>query len=480
MTADASIEIEHAFLGGLLQDPAAVDAVRLLQMHPRHFIDARHGEIFAAILAVASQGAGADPVTVFEHLTRTGQAARCGGLPYLLQLEQCVQSARNVSRHAQMLRDKCAKRDALELLDKARSDLNASTDLNESLAHTREALGGLITQPNNGAPTDPLGMLAGFFVTDEGVQEMEDTRVLHQVIGQQHLAVWAGAAGNGKTTIARHVAGNLAADGYTVMYFQEDASAGDLPELFRHSKDHGYKLLNSTLSNKSPDDMLQSLHQLVVGAADLRRHVYFFDTLKKFADLMSKWGTREFFRLMRGLTLRGCTVILNGHTNKHKGMDGKLVFEGVGDVRNDVDELIYIEATDKDAHGMVTMTMRPDKVRCMVRELSFSYDTHTRELRALPAAVDVGAVLARQRQLKDDEAGIETVRQALRGGGMNFTELVQAVAESAGMSRNAARTLINRYASERLDDADALWMDTRLGSDNARRISLRPVGKGLQ
>ena len=66
--------------------------------------------------------------------------------------------------------------------------------------------------------------------------------------------------------------------------------------------------------------------------------VLIVDTLKKFVELMSKGGARLFFSLMRALTQRGATVILLGHTNKHRGPDGKLVFEGVGDVRADVDE----------------------------------------------------------------------------------------------------------------------------------------------
>ncbi|MFN5724994.1 MAG: hypothetical protein ACK47O_14415, partial [Betaproteobacteria bacterium] len=116
--------------------------------------------------------------------------------------------------------------------------------------------------------------------------------------------------------------------------------------------------------------------------------VMFFDTLKKYTDLMSKSGARSYFQLLRALTLRGCTIVALGHTNKHLGADGRPVFEGVGDVRNDVDELFYIEAIRDESSGLVTMTMKPDKWRCNVEAATFELDTRSMTMRALPQPVD--------------------------------------------------------------------------------------------
>jgi len=273
-------------------------------------------------------------------------------------------------------------------------------------------------------------------------------------------------------------------------YSASKAASDHLVRAYHHT--FGLEVTTSNCSNNYgpyqypekliPLFLLNALHGLVAGGGDLRGHVFFVDTLKKFADLMNKGGSREFFRLMRGLTVRGCTAVLNGHTNKHRGPDGKLIFEGVGDVRNDVDELIYIEATDKDAQGTVTINMVPDKVRCMARELSLRYHTESRELQVLPGVVNVAAIAARQRQLKADASVISNVLVVLRRhGGMNFTELAEQVAIASGIGRNAARVVIERYASEDVGNTEALWMDTRIRTaKNARRISLRPIDGTVQ
>lgn len=335
----------------------------------------------------------------------------------------------------------------------------------------------LDTRPRSRAislPTDPLQALARFAVTDDQVEAMEATRIVWGGrLAVSHLAAWVSPANGGKTTIAKHAAGELARDNFRVWFFQEDASAGDLPALHEHAKENGYQLLNSTLAGASPDEQLEILRAIARADTDLAGCVFFFDTLKKFADLMSKGGTRGFFQLMRALTQRGATVVLLGHTNKHRGPDGKLIFEGVGDVRNDVDELIYIEATEKDAQGMVTLTMRPDKVRCAIGESSFRLNTKTMQLDALEQVVDVQAIKAAQDQRREDQPVIEAIDAILANGGMNHTELIRRARDETGMSRLRVERIFERYVSSDPAAPGALWSQTR-GLANARYIARMP------
>lgn len=322
-------------------------------------------------------------------------------------------------------------------------------------------------------PKDPLQALARFAVTDDHVEAMEATRLVWgNRLAVSHVSAWVSPANGGKTTIAKQAAGELARENFRVWFFQEDASAGDLPALHEHAKENGYQLLNSTLAGASPDEQLDMLRAIARADTELAGCVFFFDTLKKFADLMSKGGTRGFFQLMRALTQRGATVVLLGHTNKHRGPDGKLVFEGVGDVRNDVDELIYIEATEKDAQGLVTLTMRPDKVRCAIGECSFRLNTRTMELLPLDQVVDVRAVEEARAQRREDEGLILVVSDELRTGGLNHTELVKRVRASSGESRSRVERVIERYTS-RTPQPWAIWSET-LGASNARYISTWP------
>lgn len=325
-------------------------------------------------------------------------------------------------------------------------------------------------------PGDPLAALGRWLVTDEQVQTMQQTRIIFRgLIGMSHLAVWSAPANAGKTQIAKYAAGELARD-FSVLFFQEDASAGDLPALHEHAKAHGYSLLNSTLAGSTPDEQIKVLRGMARDGVDLSNYIFFFDTLKKYVDLMSKGGTRGFFQLMRALTQRGATVILLGHTNKHKGPDGKLIFEGVGDVRNDVDELIYLESTPKTDDGTVTMTMKPDKVRCAIKEASFVLDTNTMTVRPADRVVDVGAVLAAQRQRQADEPLIASICAALAAGGMAFEALRRAVMAETGEGRNRVGQVIEAYCGDEASDASALWLETRMRANNTRYISLKPGG----
>ena len=291
-----------------------------------------------------------------------------------------------------------------------------------------------------------IAKLRQFAVTQEQVDNMTETRMIWRaLIALSHLAVWAAPGNGGKTTIAKLAAAELARDGFTVMFFQEDASAGDLPALFEHAKAHGYLLLNSTLNKGSPQDQINTLYELVDTDADLSSYVLFFDTMKKFVDVMQKGGAREFFQLMRSLTTRGATVVLLGHTNKHLGLDGKLIFEGVGDVRNDVDELLYIESTEDKPIAVVTMTIKPDKVRCEVKETTFRLDKNTMRVMVLESVIDVAGIERRQAQLKDDADLITVVRGVLKNGAMPSTTLVAKVMSIGGVGRPTASRIINRY-----------------------------------
>lgn len=326
-----------------------------------------------------------------------------------------------------------------------------------------------------------LDRLADFLVTEEKVQAMTDTKMIwRNLIASSHIAVWAAPGNGGKTTIARLAAAELAASGYKVWYFQEDASAGDLPWLQAHSKKHSYLLLNSTLANASPEDQLALLQAVVDEKTDLSNMVMFFDTLKKYIDLMSKGGSREFFKLMRALTIRGCTIIALGHTNKHKSLSGEWVFEGVADVRNDVDELYYIESLKDEATGLTTLTFKLDKVRCLATPTTFELDVLTMQVRALPQPVDMKSLRLRSKQMLDDAQLINAVRHCLGDGSMKKTELIIAATSQSSVGKHSVRRVVERYCSSDPTDPHALWIETYVRQNNTHLVSLNTLSKDSQ
>lgn len=323
--------------------------------------------------------------------------------------------------------------------------------------------------------TDPLAAMSAWIVTEDQVKQMEATRLIwRDMIALAHVAAWVAPANGGKTTIAKQAAADLAEVGFRVMFFQEDASAGDLPALFEHAQCNGYSMLNSTLSGTDPEEQVDVLQGLAKSGSDLSNFVLIFDTLKKYSDLMSKRGSREFFKTMRALSQRGATVVLLGHTNKHKGLDGKLVFEGVGDVRNDVDELIYIEASEKDPAGCVTFTMTPDKVRCKAKPLTFRLDTQSMQLEQVDQVVDVRALNEATQRRRADGDVIDLVLAALKPHGKTRTKLVEEVhdgARSLGRSRRDVERVIDEYCGTSHANASALWVESRMLQNNARYIT---------
>jgi hypothetical protein len=324
---------------------------------------------------------------------------------------------------------------------------------------------------------NPLESLKAFLVTKERVENMVATKMIwHNIIASGHLSVWIAQANGGKTTIAKQACVDLVQDGFNVFYFQEDAGAGDLPLFLEHAEMHGYSLLNSTLANSSPSELLQILEKLVQEDADLSNYVFFFDTLKKFLDVMAKKGARDFYMLMRALTIKGATVVLLGHTTKRPDKDGKQIFDGVGDTRNDVDELIYIESTIKDVNGHITFTMKPDKWRCIVNEISFKYDSSSNALTQLDESIDASRIRNSQDQLSKDDYIINLILESLGNDALPITALVHKVRKNkeCRYGDKYIKGVIERYADTNPEKIVTKWYESRERQNNTRLIYAIP------
>lgn len=329
--------------------------------------------------------------------------------------------------------------------------------------------------PSDDKPVNYLNDLEKFYVTDAHVQEVSGAELIwRDIIAMSHVSVWCAPGNGGKTTLARFAAAELAASGFAVYFFQEDAGVSDLAMLHQHAKDSGYRLLNSTMNQSSVEDEMDTLRKLAQSDKDLSKQVMFFDTLKKFTPIIDKTAAGGFLTLMRKLTLRGATVVLLGHNNKYEGQDGKPIFEGVGDVRNDVDELFYIESGEKDTSGVVNLTITPDKMRCFAKPSSFKLDTKGLTISPIEDVVDISQAASINKQRATDEPVIRFILNVLSTGEINITKLVGLV-NDFGVGANKSRDVINRYCAKDEQDTTALWIDRRdRANNNARMISLHP------
>ena len=134
--------------------------------------------------------------------------------------------------------------------------------------------------------------------------------------------------------------------GSDVIYFNEDDGAKGVLQKAKLGNKHGMTMV--TLAN-SPDpylrntgDALRLLNAIrLEGEADGK--IVICDTLKKFAPVLNKGDMREVLHVFREFAAAGGTIILLGHCNKHRTMDGRLVYEGVGDLKADVDNMFGLD-----------------------------------------------------------------------------------------------------------------------------------------
>ncbi|CDW92287.1 replicative DNA helicase [Thiomonas sp. CB2] len=123
-TPPHSIEAEQSVLGGLLLDNQAFDKVADLLVAAQ-FYRFEHRAIFQAIADLINLSKPADVITVLEALQSIGKHEECGGLPYLNSLAQCVPSAANIRRYAEIVRERAVLRQLVTISDEiAQNALN--------------------------------------------------------------------------------------------------------------------------------------------------------------------------------------------------------------------------------------------------------------------------------------------------------------------------------------------------------------------
>jgi archaellum biogenesis ATPase FlaH len=198
--------------------------------------------------------------------------------------------------------------------------------------------------------------------------------------------------------------------GSDVIYFNEDDGAKGVLQKAKLGHKHGMTMV--TLAN-SPDPSLRTttdaLHLLnairLEGEADGK--IVICDTLKKFAPVLNKADMREVLHVFREFAAAGGTVILLGHCNKHRTMDGRLVYEGVGDLKADVDNMFGLDPLNDKFAPYQELLVINEKDRSQVSfEGGFRY-------RQTGALIDYEeSVDSVQFMSGDDIAGLKTKQRA--------------------------------------------------------------------
>ncbi len=239
-----SVESEQSVLGGMLINNQAWDHVSDL-LADSDFYRYDHKLIYASMSALINAGKPADVITVFDHLQNLDKAQDAGGLSYLNALAQCVPSATNIRRYAEVVRERAVLRKMIAVSDEAIAnalrpagrpvtqildefETKALQIAEQGARHKKiwhgldelmaQALDGVIANADRGGVT-LTGISTGF--------DQLDTQTSGLQPGD--LVILAARPSMGKTALALNIAEHVAAnEGLPVAVFSMEMGSGQL------------------------------------------------------------------------------------------------------------------------------------------------------------------------------------------------------------------------------------------------------------
>lgn len=310
--------------------------------------------------------------------------------------------------------------------------------------------------------SDPLAWTQNFTLTDKEAEMIADPEwVFPNLIIHGHVAVYPAPPNGGKTTIFNWIAGEIAGD-YQVFYVNADISGSDAKLMQAQAKNKGFTLMLPDMkAGLSMDDVVDNLVAMNQLAQSYDAYVFIFDTLKKMTNVIHKDRAKELYKTLRGLSAKGMTIVLLAHTNKYNDADGKPIYEGTGDLRSDVDELIYL-IPKKNDDGSMTVSTEPDKVRGTFKPMTFNISPD-RHVSLADEFVDIIEANKMQRQLEDDETIIQAVNEAISQEKFKQTEIISHCKDMGISGRRQVEKVLNRYSKQPVK----LWHKQKAFQNNA-------------
>lgn len=327
-------------------------------------------------------------------------------------------------------------------------------------------------------PLSPMAWVQDFIVSDEEANAMSDPDYLvDELILQGHVVSFCGKPNSGKTTIVMELCRQMVKEhGVIVNYVNVDIGASDAKEeIIRAKQDNINLLLPDIVGGKSIADVTENLKRMALGGADLSNQVLVIDTLKKFGQMNNKAESANLYKLMRSLTGRNMTIILLTHTNKYDDADGNPVFEGTGDHRADVDELIFL-IPDKQTDGSLLVALKPDKTRGIIEPRTMRID-EDRNVTLEDEYVDVGENVHRRKEQEKDSYTIEAINEALADGPLIQSEIGKVVCNSERTPKiggNKFHNVLRHYSSNEQGATDStLWVYQPTFQNNSKQYRMR-------
>jgi len=268
--------------------------------------------------------------------------------------------------------------------------------------------------------------------------------IIPNLIISGHIVLIPAEPNGGKTTVMFHLAGQMVNEGYDVFYVNSDISGGDAKPLVEQAKVNGFILMLPDMKvGMNMDGILYKLIEMSDSPDRCDNVVFIFDTVKKMLNVINKNAAKRFFELFRKLSAKGMTIVLLAHTNKYKDADDNPIYEGTGDMRSDVDELIYLIPQRHDDKSM-TVTTKPDKVRGAFEPISFNIATD-RTVTLLDEVVNTTLANQVADELKQNQPVIDTIKQAILDGSTNQKDIIKYCADNGGHGERIIKKVLIKY-----------------------------------
>ncbi len=310
----------------------------------------------------------------------------------------------------------------------------------------------------------------------------QEMRVQQPFLGQMALTgeatIWYAAPNTGKTLLAIHLMIEAVERGEVnpsnIFYIAADDSANGLIEKLHILEEYGVHVLApghrgfetsrfvNTISKMTADDAVNGI--CIVA-----------DTVKKFVSLMDKTEARKFGDTIRRFIMKGGTFVGLAHTNKNRGVNGKVVYSGTSDLIEDVDCAYLLDEMEQ-VDGRKTVAFENIKRRGNVAStVAYSYSIEEgQSFGTLLASVgmigdEALSELYRQTEMRSDASVIAAIKRLIGEGVTSKMHLAKAVSASERLGRNRAVAIIERYTGD--DPAAHLW-NFQVGAHGKREYVL--------
>ena len=307
--------------------------------------------------------------------------------------------------------------------------------------------------------------------------------IIKNLIISGHIILIPAEPNGGKTTIMFHLSEQMVKEGYDVYYVNADISGGDAKPMVSQAKSKGFTLMLPDMkAGKSMDTVISKLVDMANEDKRYDHVVFIFDTLKKMLDVINKKAAKGFFELFRILSAKGMTIILLAHTNKYKDDQGNPIYEGTGDLRADVDELIYLIPQRHDDKSM-TVTTKPDKQRGSFEAISFNIDPN-RNVTLLNEPVNTIQANQIASDLKKDQGAIDAINQAILNGSTIQKDIISYCLENTVIGERAIRKTLIKYtvdsdlpatSDQNMKVINQIWSKAKGGKNSSIFSIIEPV-----